>query len=66
MRRVRPVVHDSPKIGHSIREVSRMLGVSEGHIVNLVKRGQLPVRRLGRRVIVLVQDLNSYLGGARG
>jgi excisionase family DNA binding protein len=45
----------------SIRDICANLGVSKGFIIGQIKRGKLRARRLGRRVIVLEEDLRKYL-----
>ncbi len=50
-------------LGLSIKDVKRKLGgqISEGLVRLLIARGELPAHRFGRRVIVLRNDLISYL-----
>lgn len=48
----------------SIAEVAARLGVSRHFILAQISRGALRARRLGRRVVVLTEDLESYLAGA--
>lgn len=48
----------------SLSEISDSTGLSLGFLRNEAKRGALPVKRFGRRVLVLAEDLQSYL--ARG
>jgi len=47
--------------GHSIRDICQSLGVSKGFVIGQIKQGKLRARRLGRRVIVLDEDLRQYL-----
>ncbi len=42
-------------------EVCRLLGWSEGRLYMSVRRGQIPARKLGRRVVFLRTELESYL-----
>ena len=44
-----------------IGEVCQLLGWSEGKLYMAVRRGQLPARKLGRRVIFLRTELEAYL-----
>lgn len=55
----------STKRAHSIRDVSHILGVSQRHLGNEIRRGKLQVRHSGRRVIVLEEDLTRYLEQAK-
>lgn len=48
----------------SLAEISDSTGLSLGFLRNEAKRGALPIKRFGRRVLVLTQDLEKYL--ARG
>lgn len=48
----------------SIAEVAARLGVSRNFVLAQVSRGALRARRLGRRVVILTEDLESYLAAA--
>ena len=45
----------------SIGEVAEATGLSRGFLRAEVRRGRLPIRRFGRRVLVLNDDLQTYL-----
>ena len=45
----------------SIGEVADATGLSRGFLRAEVRRGKLPIRRFGRRVLVLNDDLRIYL-----
>jgi len=49
------------RMAWGLKELSESLGLSVGFLRKEVKAGSLPAKRLGRRVVVLQQDLNSYL-----
>jgi hypothetical protein len=49
------------RIAWSLAEISEATGLSLGFLRNDVRRGALPVRKFGRRVLVLDQDLRAYL-----
>jgi excisionase family DNA binding protein len=49
----------------SIAEVAARLGVSRNFLLAQISRGALRARRLGRRVVILAEDLDSYLAGAQ-
>jgi excisionase family DNA binding protein len=49
------------RIAWSLAEVSEATGLSLGFLRNDVRRGALPTRKFGRRVLVLDQDLKAYL-----
>lgn len=48
----------------SLAEIAKQTGLSVGFLRNEVKAARLPVRKFGRRVLVLDGDLRAYL--ARG
>ncbi len=54
---------NSPKkrIAWSLAEISESTGLSVGFLRNEQRAGRLPVKRFGRRVLVLDQDLQAYL-----
>ena len=43
------------------KSAARYLGVSYGSVRLMVKRGELPSRRIGRCRIFLLEDLNDFL-----
>jgi len=47
----------------TIRETAAILGIGRGLCYELARRGDIPVIRLGRRVLVPEAALNAYLGG---
>jgi excisionase family DNA binding protein len=49
------------RVAWSIAEIAEATGLSEGYLRNEVKRGALPIKKFGRRVLVLEEDLKSYL-----
>jgi excisionase family DNA binding protein len=51
----------SQRIAWSLAEVAESTGLSLGFLRKDVRRGALPVRRFGRRVLVLKEDLENYL-----
>jgi len=48
----------------SIAEVAAPLGVSRNFVLAQISQGLLRARRLGRRVVILAEDLDSYLANA--
>jgi excisionase family DNA binding protein len=44
-----------------VPDVARALGCTEANTRKMIDRGQIPARRLGRRVIVLADELQRYL-----
>lgn len=54
------------RIAMSVSEAAKALGVSKGLLRMEIARGLLPSRRVGRRIVILVKDLNTYLLSRRG
>jgi excisionase family DNA binding protein len=44
-----------------VPDVARALGCTDENVRQMITRGQLPARKLGRRVIVLADELQRYL-----
>ncbi len=42
-------------------EVCKLFNWSEGQLYMAVRRGQIPARRLGRRIVFLRRELEDYL-----
>lgn len=63
--RKRKVTEDSkPKVerlGVSKAEAARMLGLSESTVHHLTQSGELPCKRVGRRVLYSVKTLQQFL-----
>lgn len=49
------------RIAWSLADISEATGLSMGFLRNEVRRGALPIRKFGRRVLVLDEDLKIYL-----
>ena len=47
-------------------EVARLLGRSPKAIEHMVERGQLPYRKLGRRVLFLREELEAFIEALPG
>lgn len=45
----------------SIAETTRILGIGRSTLYNLIKDGRLPVRKLGKRTLILREDLNKFV-----
>lgn len=55
---------DDGRMALSIDDVAKLLGVGRSSIYEGIRRGQLPSRRLGRRLLIPVPCLLSWLGFA--
>ena len=49
------------EISVSIVEAARRVGVGRSSIYEAINRGDLPIRKCGRRSLVLVEDLKSWI-----
>jgi excisionase family DNA binding protein len=45
----------------NMRETAQRLKISVGHLRNLVRRGEIPYLRLGRRVVFHAQTIEVWL-----
>jgi len=52
---------DSFRLGCSVTEAAEMLGVSRDTVYRLIARGEIPARRLGRRLVIPVIALERLL-----
>lgn len=48
---------------YSVPEACHRLGVSKTTLYNLIREGDLPARKIGKRTIVLAADIDSFLSG---
>ncbi len=55
------------KVAWTLFEIAEATGLSMSFLRYEVKRGNLPVKKFGRRILVLNQDFNTYLeNGSQG
>ncbi|MBC8716796.1 helix-turn-helix domain-containing protein [Ochrobactrum sp. Marseille-Q0166] len=45
----------------SIAQTARFLGIGRSTLYNLIKEGRLPVRKLGKRTLILRDDLDQFV-----
>ena len=50
-----------PTLAVDTREAARMLGLSPRSIQNYIKVKLLPARKIGKRTVLLVKDLEAFL-----
>ena len=53
------------RVAWGLAEIARSTGLSLAFLRNEVRRNALPVKRFGRRVLVLDEDLRHYLSNGR-
>ena len=54
-------IESGERLVWTVPEAGRMLGISRAHAYELVARGELPLLRLGRRVVVPKQAIEVLL-----
>ncbi len=61
-------VTQTERAAWSLAEIAEQTGLSLGYLRNEVRAMRLPIRKFGRRVLVLDEDLRQYLneGSASG
>jgi excisionase family DNA binding protein len=54
------------KLAWSLIEISKQTGLSVSFLRKEIRAGRLPIKRFGRRILVLDADLNAYLSQDSG
>ena len=57
-----PALQEGDRLVLSVEEAGRLLGISRAFAYELVARGELPVIRLGRRIVVPKAHLFALVG----
>ncbi|MDP9441136.1 MAG: helix-turn-helix domain-containing protein [Actinomycetota bacterium] len=57
---------EAQRLTLSVEEAANVLGISRALAYELVRRGELPRLRLGRRVVVPRKALEDFIGAAHG
>lgn len=55
---------EAPRMTFSVEEAAGVLGISRALAYELVRRGELPRLRLGRRIVVPRRALEDFIGAA--
>jgi excisionase family DNA binding protein len=55
------VIDRGKSLAYSVKGLASALDVSESTIRGWIQREQIPVRRIGRRVLILKEDLSTVL-----
>jgi len=53
-------------IAVAISEAVRLCGIGRSSIYEAIRRGDLPIRKSGRRTLLLMEDLRQWLAGLPG
>lgn len=48
-------------VAYSVSDVLKLVGISRSKFYQLVNAGQIKVRKIGNRTIILARDLNTWL-----
>ena len=57
--------HVERKLVYRVPDLARLLGSTEAAVRRMIQTGAIPSRRLGRRVVVLPEDLEAHLKSLR-
>ena len=49
------------KLAYSVKEIAEGLGVSNQHIFNMIKQGEIKKFKLGRRTLISVKEFNKLI-----
>jgi len=55
--------HQPEPLTITVERAGQLLGISRGHAYELVRRGDIPAIRLGRRLVVPVRAIEVLLHG---
>ena len=58
-----PIEAQADRLAFSLADAASAIGVGKSTLHELIATGKLPVRKLGRRSLVLREDLEDYLQG---
>ena len=61
---LRPAADPAKPATMSVDAAARYLGISRSHAYDLVRAGELPHLRLGRRIVIPTRDLDALIDGA--
>lgn len=49
------------KLAYSVNEIAEMTSLSRSYLRNEIRAKKLKAKKVGTRVLILLQDLNAYL-----
>ena len=53
------------KLVYSIQEAADLLGISKSYAYELVRKGTIPVLKLGRKRVIPKEKFNQWINGKR-
>jgi excisionase family DNA binding protein len=51
----------SDRIGYSIEEFADLIGIGRSAVYKALRSGMLPARKIGKRTIIMAEDVEKYL-----
>jgi excisionase family DNA binding protein len=63
---VRDAIGDEQRVTYSVDEVAAILGISRSAVYDCIARGEIPAKRLGRRIVVVRVVLDTFLSESDG
>ena len=63
---VRDTIGDEQRVTYSVDEVAAILGISRSAVYDCIARGEIPAKRLGRRLVVVRAALETFLSESDG
>jgi excisionase family DNA binding protein len=51
---------EGSRLAYGVTEAAALYGVSKGLLRKFIREGRLPVKRVGRRVLILAPDLFAF------
>ena len=49
------------RLAYSVNDIAKALGVSNQHIFNMIKQGEIKKFKLGRRTLISVKEFNKLI-----
>lgn len=56
-----PTPNDDPRLALSVTEVLARTGIGRDKLYHIIREGWLPARKLGKRTLILQDDLQAFL-----
>ena len=58
--------HGLPPLAYGVPEVLKIMSVGRTHLYSQIKSGALPARKIGRRTLILHEDVQAFLRNLPG
>lgn len=63
---VQHVVVQALRLTYTVDEVAAIVGISRSAVYDCIARGEIPAKRLGRRIVVVKRALEEFLADPNG